>query len=69
VWAELLVLLAEGEMEEEPWDETRYRAHRSAVLQAGTDNICSAAEQQQAEALLETKYRGSVVVRKVVQVS
>jgi hypothetical protein len=25
VWAELLVLLAEGEMEAQPWDQERYR--------------------------------------------
>jgi hypothetical protein len=25
VWAELLVLLAEGELEAQPWDQERYR--------------------------------------------
>jgi hypothetical protein len=66
VWAELLVLLAEGEMEAKPWNQERYQPHRSAALQ---DNTGSTAEQQQQGwQLLLHEYKGQEVLRRVVQV-
>jgi hypothetical protein len=66
VWAELLVLLAEGEMEAKPWDQERYRPHRSTALQDATGS--TAEQQQQGWQLLLQEYKGQEVLRRVVQV-
>jgi hypothetical protein len=66
VWAELLVLLAEGEMEAKPWDQERHRPHRSAALQDNTGG--TAQQQQQGWQLLLQEYKGQEVLRRVVQV-
>uniref|UniRef100_A0A383VWM1 Negative elongation factor B n=1 Tax=Tetradesmus obliquus TaxID=3088 RepID=A0A383VWM1_TETOB len=63
VWAELLVLLAEGEMEAQPWEQERQRPHRAAAL--GTDG--QQQQQQRGWQLLVNEYRRQEVVRRVVQ--
>jgi hypothetical protein len=75
VWAELLVLLAEGEMEAQPWDQERARPHRAAALQASGSNAAAAAaagdaqqQQQRGWQLLVNEFRRQEVVRRVVQV-
>jgi hypothetical protein len=73
VWAELLVLLAEGEMEAQPWDQERYRPHRSAELQGNAGSTAEQQQQQQQQQqqgwkLLIKEYSGQEVLRRVVQV-
>lgn len=67
VWAELLVLLCEGEAEAEPWDQNRQRQPGQASgVQQGT-----ATQQQNSDGwqLLVKEYSRQEVFRKVVQVS
>jgi hypothetical protein len=68
VWVELLVLLAEGEMEAQPWDQERHRPHRNAVLQDGSAQQQQQQQQQRGWQLLVSEYRRQEVVRRVVQV-